>query len=470
MGISANLSSSIVDKACETFKNSYSNIFRIEMKIYSDNNPDVVVKPLSLKAMNIIQDFENKFHESITAILNITAEEALLLVANPQDLRCSITFIHVEQHYYKDLENVDPEIKKYRVMITSPDDIRKSLQKVEFASQESNSVSGEKHTPDEVRSARYDLPVELMDEKLFELRTRPINAILQKATVTDAIHYAANLLEIKKVQMTTSDNTTQYNNIFIPPMQTLETLFDMFQKTYGIYSKGLGYFYFDDTLFVFDEFNTDPQSDLEIDLYKVPKDEYPGCESYNCVDGSNLRIIILDDVNIKGASEIGTEKTGNYQITKRTDTTLDTDSQRKGKDATIRQNNMLAVSAENEYAATQGRVSATYQQSSNNPLDLSSQMANGQCVVMGTKWRMAWPWLITPGTKVVYHYEEMSGLKTITGIVSAIEYSLSIIDTTGGQIYHYAWEAKFACRLSPNRQEDEQISTSMFNTLAESKK
>ena len=466
MPLYGNTSKLIQDKVVEKLKNAPSNICRIETKIYSDSNPELVVKPIVIRSFNVVHDFSKSYHEKVTATFEVFKDEAVYILANSQDLRATIVMNHIRQNYYTVVLGTEPDIRQYRVFLLGKDDLKKTLQKVEFMEQMKTAEGEFVYTPDEIRAMKFNLQVELMDEKVYEFGKRPVNGILKDVTMQDTVHFMANALNIKNVDMVTPDNDKKYNHVILNPMVTLEVI-DKLQNTYGIYQKGIAYFYHSDTLFIYPEYETKPQTLSELHIWKLPKDSYSGLASYSREEEDVLTIFTNEDVGFMSLSEVGTEQNGNFQITRRADTTIDLDTQQLGKEAQVNANNMFSVSSENEKTVTQGKVSARYNGVTSNPLALSSAMASVMCGMMVFRWNMAWPWSIKPGCKVVYYYEELSGIRTAQGIVDSVEYALAKIDgiETDAAIIRYAWAAAIVVRLEVV-QDEEEVTLDMLSPTA----
>lgn len=474
-----NISPIMSKKAVGVMKGSPSNFFTAKITIFSDQNSEVKVSPRLIKTWNIVQNTEKSYHETITATFDVSMEEALLLMYNEKDLRATILLDHVTQHHYRLIKDIPQEVRQFRVLITNKDELKKEKQKVEYLSATGGSEQvGGNYTPDGVRSMRYDLEVELMldytalgDGNLYTARKRPINGIAKNPCMESVVHFIANSLGIKDVRMVKPDNGNKPKTVCIPPTQDLSNLISGLQDTYGIYKKGISYFVSEGTLHVYPTFETNPNTETEIHFYKLPKDAYPGCPTYSSVDESgNLHIVLNSDVSMTDLSGAGVEVFGNYQMSSRTDTYIDTDTKMKGKQADIRNNNLLTVGAENERTITDKRVVARFNNDTNNPLQMSSNMASLMCIIMRTTWSMAWPWIIKPGTKVVYHYEDISGLKMVTGIMSSMEYSATPMNGLSKDTYVYAWGAQLTCRLSADFQEEDAVTIDMLPNMSKAKR
>lgn len=455
MGLYANVSRLMEDKVLSIMNKPYnSNIFKIEAMIYSERDKDLSIIPKFFMGWSIVHDFEKEYHEKISAVVNISMEEAMYIQAHPSNLRIAIVMNRVTQHYYRLITTLKPIIKNFIVLLdnSTRETLEKCVTQLLTAKNENNQQH--KYTQDDIRAMRYPLKIEMVDDAVYEFSKRPLNSISKNTSMKAAIHYIANALNIKKVNMIVPDNETEYKHVFFPPFVTIEAI-DKLQETRGIYTKGIGYYYFNQALYVYPEFDTNPkqypQINKELHLYRLPLQAYPGCPSYSYEDESSLSIILVDPSKIVSISEIGAEINGNFITSKRTDTILDTDTEAKGKDATVKANNALSVASENSQSWTNNAVRMRYDEITNNPMAMSSSMASVMCGIMATQWQMAWPWSIYPGQRVVYYYDEQDAIQQASGIISGVEYNLNPVDgfpVADGTLMYYCWDAKLILRLT----------------------
>lgn len=460
---------SLDDKAKEILRTGISQLCKVKCTIFSKENSSIAVTPLQVDTLNIIQLFEKEFHDQITTTLNVSVEEAMLLLTNYQNLRLTFRIDHVTQHYYQLIDDIPQEVHEFVVVIKNPTDLLKEIQKTELTTSKEASTTSSDYQPDSIRSKRYGLQVELLEEKLSNFRTTPFNCLGTECNVMAVILGALAALDIKGDDIEIirkPDNTRIYSAIPIPPMQTLHTVFDLLHDTYGLYKTGTEYYYTNKKMYIYSGYDTNPPTDKVVHLYKLPENSYPGdCKSHVVDESGNIHIVLQDPVNITNLAEKSIDVNGNYQIARRSDAGLDVDIQMNGKDAKVRGNNLMTMAAQNEQQSQSGSTSAKYIPTTNNALAMSSNMAAALCKYLTTTWQFAWPWLLTPGMKVMYHYEDMTGLKTTTGILSCIEYSLSKLDGTVGDHNSYAWAAQFGVRLSPDEITESKIEPDMLSTI-----
>lgn len=456
MGLYANLSRAMENRALEVFRASKSNIFRIKAKIISKKNSEIAVVPMQFDTWSIVHNFEKEYHEKQAAILNVSIGEAETLLRNQEGLMLNVVLEHVTQHYYRVLDSVPPQVKTYMLQINNNARVELEKSIAQLQEQVKDTETQTKYTPDEIRTMRHKLQVDLIDEEVYRFSKLPINSMTKQTTMESAVHYLANALGIKKVYMLAPDNNTSYKHLFFPPFTTIEAI-DKLQQERGIYAKGVGYYYFEGALYVYPEFDTDPRNHQalkgELHLYRLPIHAYAGCASYNSADQSeNIHVVLNKEAKVVPLAEIATEVVGNYIASRTTNSQLDVDTKQNGKDATVNKNNGISVAAKNPpNPSFENKVKMRWVNETNNALAMSSSMAAIICARISTQWDMAWPWHIRPGQKVIYHYEHKDGLDTATGIISSVEYTLSPIagwPTADGTNVYYAWTAVLAARLS----------------------
>lgn len=446
---------------------SKSCMFRVGMVI-TNSDGSIQILPLHIKAWNVVHEYESCYSEGNTMTIDVSMEEAIILTSTvatvstqSSPLHAMISLMRVDEHYHSNLEDKDPQILKYLVFIPNASDILKELQIAEIITREERLKSStgeidESRGPDEIRSARYDLPIELQVEETFAKREQPINGLMADTTLDQAVKTIVTALDYKNVKMMPSDNQRVLKHCAIPPIKTLSTGLTELQNTFGIYQKGLAVFEQYDinqenTLYIYPPYDLDPKSpSLELHLFKLQEHAYEGSASFAALseDETRLYVLLTEQVGFKSLSEVGVEAIGNYHVSKRTDTLIDVDTSRDGRKHTVRDNNLMTTTAESERTALKGRTVARYTEATDNPFTMTSAMSSVMCAMMVTVWNYAWPWIIKPNTKCVYHYEDVDGIRTLEGIVSGVEYRLVLADSiVGPAATYYGWQAAIRARM-----------------------
>jgi len=458
------ISKQLHDAVIRTMKNGVSCICNIDSKVYSENNASVSVVPKKIVTMSIVQNYDTATYDSITATIDVSVEEAIVILSNYTNLKMQLVFNRVDKDSGKIIEQVLPEIQEYKVIIANASDMLKQFTKSELvpssnAGEESRDQS---YTPGEVQSRRINLELQLFEEDVYEKRSRPVNVQLSKCKLSDGLHCVANALDISDVKITQVSNERQFNNLTIPPGSTLETVFDNLQKKHGIYPKGIAGYYRDKTLYVYPPYETNPDTIRTCNLYKVKEDSYLGAPTYHYDEGDDVHIVLNKETKLDNLSEKTTENTGNYFVSLRADTMHDTDKLMNGKEGKVRNNNLLSISSKNEKMASDNKVLAKFTEPTNNAYTMSSDMSQGMCKVLNAVWQYAWPFNVEPGMKVLYHYEDNNAYKTTTGILSSVTYTLMPIAMQGRQ--EYTWAAAIMARLTVDTDNSDTVDTNTLPT------
>ena len=468
MAFQSGTSTQLTDTAISILKESKPCITKCECKIFSRDNESVSVTPMRIEQMTIVQNFETDYADVITITINVSADEAILILSNYKNLQCNLTFNRYDE-LLRLQHDILPQIEKYIVIISNATDLLKQFSKAEMTAVDNpgEKSAGGRIPSESVMSRRVNLELQLIDENVYKRRDRPFNFILQNVTIDGAIHYIANLLEIKDVKCQSVDNQRTYENFVIPPMQSLSTVFDYLQEHFGVYSKGLTSYYTQNVLYVYPSFNSKPDVENIIHLYKVQENTYVGCPSYHKESGSEVSILLDGKVALENLSEKSTDEIGNYQVSLRAESVHDVGKEFNGRDCKIRDNNLLSIAAENVNQAQSGKVSARYVQATNNAYAMSSTMSQFMCKILGAEWKYAWPYTLKPGSKVIYHYEDVDSVKTCEGILSSVVYNMQINTTVGlnGKDNFYSFSAAIMARLTSDTNKSDIISISQLPSL-----
>lgn len=468
MAYQAGSDKQLSEKAIEILKNSKPCIAKCECTIFSKDDPSISVTPMKIEQMTIIQNFETAYSDVITLTVSVTSDEAILILSNYKNLQCTLVFNRYDE-LLKLQPDILPQIENYVVIISNATDLLKQFTKAEMTSTQNagESSAGERLPSESVLSRRFNLDIQLIDEDVYKRRDRPFNFILQNTSMVNAIHYIANLLEIKDVKCQSVDNERTYENFVIPPMQSLSTIFDYLQEHFGVYSKGLSSYYTHNVLYVYPSFNVKPDVENIINLYKQQDNTYIGCPSYHCEEGNEVSILLNGKVAMENLSEKSTDEIGNYHVSLRAESIHDVGKEFNGRECTIRDNNLLSIAAENAKQAQTDKVSARYMQATNNAYTMSSAMSQFMCKVLAAEWQYAWPYTIKPGSKVVYHYEDMNGVKTSEGIICSVVYNMKLNTTRGltGKDNFYSFAAAISARLTSDTDTSDVFSLGDFSSL-----
>jgi hypothetical protein len=429
----------IADTILKQAKHSH---WEIDCIFYSPDDQTVRHKLRFFHHFDIKQQFHMSYMDSIT--LNVTEhiDKILLLLKYYQNLRCAIIMHRIDP--YSTVRVQVPPLKfNFRAIISNAQDLLKKFSKSEILPNEKQG------TIESQLSRTFNLEFQLFEENAYELRHKQFNGLLKNTTILNTIHYIANILGIKTVIAQPPDNTRVYSTLSLPPMLDITTAFDFLQDRYGIYSKGLVYYYINKILYIYPGYEINPKSDKVINIYNVAENTYLGTKGYHYLDEyGNVHILSNSKVESKNLSASGIENNGNYKVALRTDMTLDHVREVTGDKATFTKQNTLSCGLVSPRSMVADAKNAKYETSSNNAFQMASDMIKTDCIILATMWSFAEPHLIHPGQKIIYHYDDNEVYKVKTGVIEEITYRTTPINKE--KDYIYICHATIALRLDPS--------------------
>ncbi len=378
---------------------------------------------------SINQNFDQAWYDTIEVEVTLFARDMLLLLYNSQDLLCDITLRSKGQNdgYIDGIDtDADPvlTLENYHAIFKSEQDVRKAHPKETLVPSDT-AVNTMEST-----SARFDhIKFELMDDKVYNLRTKRLNFMARDLNMRDAIITIVSKAGIEKIAIVDPDNETKYKNFIIPPTLTLPETMEFLQKYYGVYDKGLGYYYTDETFFVYPKFETDPQIPPTpkpiVHFYFIGEHKYEGIEANHAIDKEfegrkgNYHIIINGHTDIYDRTKFGMENVGTGFFIQHDDRVVDDWSyihepkgehfatQGLGRIVIPREPNMETLMDNDEkIGATKDTNNVRFVQSFCNIHRLKSLSADYRRSEVFFNWLNAVPNVFRPGYRIEWHYDD----------------------------------------------------------------
>lgn len=445
-----NVGEQLNDAALRILGNSKSCIFRLECRIFAETNEEVSVTPYVVTQYNHTQFFESEFFDKITCSVNISTEEAILLLTNYKDLCISFIWTRVEPHTYNDVLTEEPISANYRVIIANAADLLKQYSAQELSAQTKLSTNEKDNNVEGIKNRRTDLPMQLFTKESYDIRKIQFHATLKDVTVTDLVHYAANVVGIKKINMTKSDNQTVYSMYVIEPMQEIAGFIKNLQTTpegKGIYQKGCCSFFTNGVLYVYPGYETTPETKNCMHLYRVPEKSYDGGAGYMQKEQQDYHILLNDKCIVQSIAEQSSANNGDYYIALQSGKTIDLSTRMSGRTGKIIDDKFATVAIKNIKQVESNTTLARYIPPTNNILAMSSTLAAGVCQTLAATWPYCDVIPIEPGTRIMYHYEDIRGYKAVPGIFMGAEY-VFVPAHALGTTYYYIGSARIFGRLA----------------------
>lgn len=350
----------------------------------------------------------------------------------------------------------EPDIYQYNVILANPQDLLKTLPPAVF--KKTNLSDYDK----EVLMTPMSLDMQLVDETELNIKRTKINTVLADTDMESAILYVANALQIKNTNISQIDNTKKYREVIIPQLQDITTIFEDFQKQYGIFRKGIARYISNNTLYVFPPFDTDPARSEIVNIFKLPQGSVDGGDMYHSLEGEDIYIASFGETTSTNTSEQHTENIGNAVAIKQADTSVGCMST-ISNDGTITRNELsnLVVQINTNATSTKDQVVINSGGTTANIFDKLSEITAGQLEHVSLTWIHAKPFLIKPGTKCILHYDDTSDkdnddtYTTVPGIVESAVYILR--QHTKNPSIVYRWDATIITAVVPKKDESTNV-------------
>ena len=436
----------------EILTNYIPGLLLIDCEIINSDNSDFKIVPKQIKHFSLTQEFSNSYMDMIQLGIEITPKEYLSLIQNSQNLRCALNFWKVKNHTFKIEESYPPTQIFMKAIISDMQDLLKKYNINELISKD------EATTNNAYESMKIPVTLQLMNDIAYDLRHKQFHTMLKNVKLIDAIYYIANIFKIKTVKLIPPDNENVYKVLPIPPMQTFGSALDFLHQRYGIYSKGMEYYYtHDDILYIYPGYDTRPKltnSEVVLNIFNVPSGHYAGNDGYHYWrDKFNIDIISNGDKELKSMVDQGIETTGNFVVSLRSDTIMDVNRQVTEKSINLTGQMTTSCGINTRQGMTSNIQHAKYTTSTNNVYIQASQMCKYLCSMSVLPWSFSEPFSITPGQRVILHYDDNGKYNTHLGIV---ESAYTELLTEGRPHQHiYSLNSKLVLRLEPEPESTE---------------
>ncbi len=280
--------------------------FIINVQLTNLSNQSFSYSPLWIDHMKITQNFSGNFTDDIRLEFGAAPQDYQLIYANTQGLVVSIRFVYVNSLTSTRVYTPPPIVRNYLAMLVDPQDLSKKYTTGSLVPTQEMPLT-EQHI-----SLRIPVKLNLIEIAAYTLRQQQFHGLFQKAKIADVISYVTKSFNISQLYLVPPDNKMTWQHISIPPSQNVDEIFDYLHHTYGIYMKGIDWYYTNKTLYVYPAFENNPVIKYKANIYNSPNKSYAGILSSHAVDsGSNTtNIVSTTQVATSDISRPSAENTG----------------------------------------------------------------------------------------------------------------------------------------------------------------
>ena len=412
-----------------------------------------------INAFDIEQDFLDSYMTKYTLNIQVTYSQYLQLQKNAQDLECTIILYPYDTLTSTEVVKLPPTIIKTKVI----------MNKIDLSKAFNNKTLGTEHKEDSAAARTpalaeltMNIPVYLVDPGIYDTRHMQINAILHNVTVEDVINWAAYQFGFEKIHIVKPTNTIRYNNLVIPPMQDIGSLFPYLQRTFGIYSTGLGYFVMGDELYMYPQYDKDINNSYTnkfIHIINAPKGQYHGTDSYSRLIDGDQWIVSITSTNVEDATIKGTENDGNVHVSSNPDNSRDGGVVINKNGKVVRPaDNITVIQNTNSNPMRSKAQVLKYVGQRSNIFTTTTQLAANDGVYMNTGWVRAKPMALLPGQCVLYHYDDKGDDYTVRkGRILKVSYNSKLEQCNSGTDRLISFMSVIYIYLEPDTQQNKDL-------------
>jgi len=463
-GISTNINITGKPKATSyyielTFHNQVKKGLTYTNPVTKQKEDYFTFSPIRINGFRIQQDFDENYlnHYEVNVMLQV--DQYLLLFYNYKDLRCNVTLYSMDinsDKIYGITDEGEPLLyieNAYCIFKDKVDILKKNPR---------SSIIPEKgrENPNQHEQFLDNISFQIIPEEDYLFRIQECNAIFTRSTVKEAIWGMAKVADcVDAIMMIEPDNKTVYDNLVIPPILSFHEALQFLQDHYGVYSKGLGFFFQRKTLYVYPKFETNPilpkdKSELnqwergetkvasrsvsstssvrgEITLnvlgdggmthiYMVGDNNYVGMQCYHGFEDNTIHIVSNSQATFQDLADVGLENVGYGYIIHHTNRDIDAErTVLEADNATNARygfwpinihetpNNAYLVQDQQntEIGITSTKANLVYEDSMSNPFKIQSNLYMYRRSLASFTWNAAVPFTFRPGYRICYHYD-----------------------------------------------------------------
>lgn len=415
--------------------------------------------PIRINGLRIQQDFENNYltHYEVNTMLNV--DQYQLLFYNYKDLRCNVILYAMDANtnkIYGITEEGEPLLyieNAYCIFKDKVDILKKNPRSSIIPEEGRENINHHEQFLD-------NISFQIIPEEDYLFRIQECNAIFTRSTVKEAIWGIAKVAEcVDAIMMIEPDNQTIYDNLVIPPILSLSESLNFIQEHYGIYSKGLGFFFQRKTLYIYPKYEMNPilpkdksetnswnRGDTKVEsrsvastssvrgeitlntagdggmthIYMVGDNNYVGMQYYHGFENNTIHIVSNSTATFQDLADVGLENVGYGYLVHHTNRDIDMErTVLEAEDATHARFGMWPINIHEtpnnayfvqdqqntEIGITSTKSNLVYEDSMSNPFKIQSKLYSYRRSLAAFTWNAAIPFTFRPGYRICYHYD-----------------------------------------------------------------
>ena len=416
-GISPGLSNAIDNVLTQTSITE----FTLDVQITNTDDASYTYVPDWIDALYIAQSFGEKIADDLHIQLSLSPPDYMKLFNNSKSLQCAIRLVYYDSQRSQRIFSTPPIARIYKAFLQDPQDLSKKYTTGALMPTQSMPLT-EQHV-----GARIHATLHLIESSVYTLRQQKFHGIYSKVKIGDVIAHILQSFSITQFYMVPPDNIMVYDHIVIPPAEGFDTIFDLLQYQYGVYMKGIDWYYTGGILYIYPAYENTPAISYTANIYNAPSGNYAGMHSYHYNNplGNTLSIVSTTKVETQDISRPAAENSGNAFSFLRASSIIDNYVTTNANGTFINNNNALTVSTVTDRTMSKNANNPKHTKTTDNIFEQSSRLAKMDAVLIGCGWKNAVPYLLYPGHSLKYQFDRNSVFTTQQGCLERVIYSFT---------------------------------------------
>lgn len=441
------LSSKILQKKIIDIVNiTKSNYFTLTCVIKSFDDDKLNVEIEHIDGLTINENFVANYADDITLYAQMKPLDLMNLLEFKTSLYCAIRIDYIDMEGGDYILSEEPEIYYYVIFLKNTDDIYKKYHISAI------SRYHEEEVPILPSHSGTLIPTtfQLLESTAYSLHKQQLTGMYTNVDIASMLKYISKSFGVDSLDLYPVDNTVQFKHFIIPPEYAkFDQIFNYIQNKYGVYRKGLNYYFYRGVFYIYPAFDTHISKKTIINVYRGPKNSYLGMKNYfteeHKGDITTLNIVSTADMKNIKLTEIGLEEIGTNVVFLRSDKMIDESRKLEDDKFYVNEDNNLTISSSFTQSAMKNAAIPTYISPTINLFKASStlEQANGEMIILS--WPLARPFRIIPGSEVHFYYDKEE-IEDKNGIVDSISYHI-LKQTFNNKIPSFSIDAKLSIRI-----------------------
>jgi len=392
--------------------------FTVDITVNSTDDATYSYTPLWIDSITISQDFADTFADRLTLEYTAAPDDYIQMFNNSKGLMVALRIVYVNSQTQQRVFTPPPIARMYKAMLMDPQDLLKKYTTGSLMPSASMPLV-EQHL-----STRIPVKLALIEAAAYTLRQQQFHCIYQQATIASVIAHIIQSFSITQLYLVPPDNTMTWTHIIIPPAQNISEIFDYIHTTYGIYMKGIEWYYTNGILYLYPGYENNPSIKYTADIYNVPEGNYAGLLSYHQLNtaSNNIGIVSTTKVNTTDISRPAAENTASNYSFVRASSIIDNFTTTTATGTFIKNNNALTVGTPVNRTMSDHASNPRYTEATDNIFLESSKLAKMNAVLIECGWNNAIPFALYPGHNVKYHYDQDGTFTYQQGMLERVVY------------------------------------------------